>query len=180
METKARKTTLRDRIGTAEPETSPATAIFTPPLPGEYWHGQGGIYVGIIRDGDKHFHLIMAIHAFFWKFSENYNCIPGEFSRSNGAHNMRLMLQAEPDNALVAAIKAYTVYGHNDFYLPSQFENNLICINAREHVEPVWHWSSTQDVADFAWLQDFEDGRQYIGFKDLERAARAVRRIPIQ
>jgi hypothetical protein len=152
----------------------------TPPLPGEYWPGQGGIYVGIIRDGDKHYHLIMATTAFKGAWSVYGNVIEGEFSRVDGAHNMQLILASEPDNVLCNAIKNHEADGHKDFHPAAEFENNLICINARDHVEHVWHWSSTQDDAYYAWTQDFSNGYQSFDCKDDQRAARAVRRLPIQ
>ncbi len=145
-------------------------------LPGEYWPGEGGIYLGIIRDGDKHYHLFMATAAFEGPWGEYGNEIEGEFSRVDGAHNMQLILAAEPDNVLCNAIKNHEADGHTDFHPAAEFENNLICINAREHVEPVWHWSSTQCDAYYAWYQAFSTGRQNIFNKDCERAARAVRR----
>jgi hypothetical protein len=52
----------------------------------------------------------------------------------------------------------------------------LINIYGQEHVEKVYHWSSTQYDASYAWGQDFEDGDQLILIKDTQRAARAVRR----
>jgi hypothetical protein len=159
---------------------APNVATQAAVLPGEYWPGEGGIYLGIIRDGDKHYHLFMATAAFEGPWGEYGNDIEGEFSRVDGAHNMQLILAAEPDNALCNAIKNHEADGHNDFHLPAEFENNLICINAREHVESVWHWSSTQDDARRAWFQVFESGFQFIFSKYHQRAARAVRRLLIQ
>lgn len=161
-------------------QQAPNVATQAAVLPGEYWPGEGGIYLGIIRDGDKHYHLFMATAAFEGPWGEYGNVIEGEFSRVDGAHNMQLILAAEPDNALCNAIKNHEADGHNDFHLAAEFENNLICINAREHVEPVWHWSSIQDDAYDAWGQDFECGGQDFGLKDDSRAARAVRRLLIQ
>ena len=145
-------------------------------LPGEYWPGEGGIYLGIIRDGNHHFHLFMATTAFEGKWGEYGRVIEGEFSRVDGTHNTQLILAAEPENALCNAIKNHEADGHRDFHLAAEFENNFICINGRNHVDKVVHWSSTQSSAGHAWVQDFEDGFQHIGDKANVRAARAVRR----
>jgi hypothetical protein len=57
--------------------------------------------------------------------------------------------------------------------------SNLLYINLQDKCEQSWHWSSTQYSAFNAWVQDFSDGGQNIGYKDRKLAARAVRRILI-
>lgn len=149
----------------------------TPPLPGTYWEGQGGIFVGTILDGETHYHLVMATKAFKGPWGEYGAEVEGEFSYSNGQHNTQLILAAQPQNELLLEITTHSADGHTDFYLPANFENNLICANAQKHIEKVWHWSSTQYSANDAWGQYFEGGYQYILSKYDELAARAVRRV---
>lgn len=183
MDNKAPKTTLRDRIGTAEPETSPAPATLTPPLPGEYWHGQGGYYAGIIHNPENgaRWHLIMAPMAFGpaeWMEKheriENANCF------YDGLANTQYMVASEHDHPIINHIVNAQIEGHFDYYPPAQRELNLLCINLNHLCEKVWHWSSTQYDANNAWVQDFSHGFQYIDTKDSQLAARAVRRLPIQ
>lgn len=174
------KTTYTDLTQDNSTAVNALLGTLTPPRLGEYWLGQGGIYVGSMLDSETQIHVIMATQAFHGKWGTYGETIPGEFSRSNGQHNTALILAAEPDNKLLQAITAYTADGHTDFALPSQFENNLICINARAHIEKCWHWSSTQYSARSAWIQDFEDGYQTIYGKYDSLAARAVRRLIIQ
>lgn len=183
MDTKAPKTTLRDRIGTAEPETSPAPATLTPPPPGEYWHGQGGYYAGIIHNPENgaRWHLIMAPMAFGpAKWMENCEQTKNANSFYDGSANTRNMAYTEHDHPIINDIVTAQIEGHFDYYLPAQRELNLLCINLNHLCEKVWHWSSTQDDANYAWRQDFEFGYQDLGLKGTERAARAVRRLPIQ
>jgi len=168
------------------------------PAIGQYWKGQGGIYAGIIRDGDCQWHLILVTETTapgFYQPSDHYsiahcafkgtwgnypNTIEGEFSRVDGMYNTHLILASEPDNYLANAVTSLSIDGHTDCYWPSQFENNLLRINLPEHLAPEWHWSSTQFSVDTAWGQDFEVGYTLILHKGNKRAVRAVRRIPIE
>lgn len=180
------KTNLRRRVAEAMRTAAPAI--------GQYWAGQGGFYAGIMRDGDRQWHLILAaelvdatadnskprtgkIESKWGTYGET---IPGEFSRRDGQHNTALILAAEPDNKIASHFTALLIDGHKDFYWPSQFEQNLCCINLQEHFISEWHWSSTQFSAHGAWDQHFEDGYQYVGNKSHSLAARAVRRLIIE
>lgn len=172
---------------------------YSAPAIGDYWNGQGGYYAGIVRDGDKQWHLILAdelvdtttVNGQKSTYSNRtgtiksawgayLNEIPGEFSRCDGQHNTALILAAEPDNKIASHFTALLIDGHKDCYWPSQFEQNLLLINLPEHLEKTWHWSSTQYSAGNAWGQGFEDGYQGIYDKDGKLAARAVRRLAIE
>ena len=49
-----------------------------------------------------------------------------------------------------------------------------------EHaMEAAWYWSSTQSSAHSAFVQDFDDGAQTNGHKDLRHRVRAVRRFKV-
>lgn len=155
--------------------------MITPPKISEYWPGQGGTYAGIIRDGNRQWHLILADqqHTIEAEWGTYPNHIPGEFSRRDGRHNTALILAAEPDNTIAGHVTALLIDGHKDFYWPAECENNLLFTNLPEHLAGNWHWSSTQFSARYAWIQDFEDGYQDIYDKGYSLAARAVRRILI-
>jgi len=149
------------------------------PIVGQYWQGHGGIYAGLIREGDQQFHLIMATGEqaaakLPWgKFGEE---IEGEFSFVNGQHNTQLILAADPENAAAKFVTTINIEGHTDFYWPAQKEQNLLYINLQDQCDAVWHWSSTQYSAHDAWFTDFEDGYQDLSYKDYSYAVRAVRR----
>lgn len=49
-----------------------------------------------------------------------------------------------------------------------------------QHAYPArWHWTSTQFSADYAFIQDFDDGYQGLDVKGNNLCARAVRLIPL-
>lgn len=176
----APKTTFQDLATTNSSGVSALINTLTPPRIGDYWAGQGGIYVGQMLDGDTPIYLILATKPFYGAWGRYGNEIEGEFSHSNGQHNSKLILAAEPKNRLLSAITSHEADGHTDFYLPAAFENNLICINAQKHLEKGWHWSSTQQSAHGVLTQEFEVGFQDASVKDGLYAARAVRRLPIE
>ena len=149
------------------------------PIVGQYWQGHGGIYAGLIREGNQQFHLIMATGdqttaKFAW--GDYGTEIEGDFSFINGQHNTQLILTAEPENAAAKFVSSISIDGHADYYWPAQKELNLLYINLQDECGTDWHWSSTQYSANRAWVQDFEDGYQRFHLKDRELAVRAVRR----
>lgn len=150
----------------------------TPPRIGEYWHGQGGIFVGTINHqaAGQQWHLVLAVAQNKFAWGSEYEEIAGADDYWDGAANTKAMLATDKCPAAVwaAFLKAD---GHQDFYIPAQRELNLICINASHLAEKAWHWSSTQYSAYDAWLQNFEYGTQSIYYKDYTLAVRAVRRV---
>lgn len=149
------------------------------PKVGQYWAGKGGIYLGVIADGDRQWHLILATTPesnLRGEWGGYGNTVEGEFSFADGQHNTNLLLASNNEHPILEKIKSLTIEGHNDFYFPAQKENNLIYINAQQHVDQTWHWSSTQCSAYGAWIQGFEGGRQGVDYEDGGYAVRAVRR----
>lgn len=157
------------------------TKASLPPQEGEYWPGQGGIYAGTYRDGDKRYHLIFAEmqHQVRGAWGEYGKRIEGEFSFIDGEHNTNLILAADPDNAIAKSIRNLTIDGHNDFHWPAQKQLMLGYINAQSIFEKNWYWSSTQYSATSAYCQDFEDGYQGSFGKTNELRVRPVRRLVI-
>ena len=170
----------------AEPKTELVQSIenelSSTPLPGQIWPGHGGIYMGIMRSEQHYWNLILAIDPmsiFNGAWGAEGKSIPGADSFTDGLANTQAMIKAGHKHPIVEQLGEYNKTGqdrHTDFYLPAIRENNLINIYGQEHVEKVYHWSSTQDCAYTAWHQDFSSGYQYVDDKDYERAARAVRR----
>lgn len=125
----------------------------TPPSIGEYWPGQGGIYLGeAVEDANyPQGHLVLALAAseerFTWKQAAAW---------------------AEKQDA----------DGHTDFRVPSRFESALIYANGQKHVDQSrWHWTSTKSGSSNAWIQYFGLGDQDTGHVDDFFCARAVRRF---
>lgn len=65
--------------------------------------------------------------------------------------------------------------------LPTRREQSLLFANLKEQFKPRWHWSCEEhpDNAHYAFVQDFDDGRQGYDRKDTEYCARAVRRVSV-
>jgi len=124
----------------------------TPPL-GDFWQGQGGIFVGTVLgiDGKSNYHLILGPEC-----TDDLN---------------------HPD-ALQYAIDL-EVEGHKDFTLPSRREQRFLCCNGHGHFKPRFYWSNEQRIADpdVAFGQYFAGGYQYYNLKSYKYAVRAVRRI---
>ncbi len=153
------------------------------PRVGDYWEGQGGHYAGIMRDAKtgEQWHLILVDHPGFKSPWGKYGTlIEGEFSRIDGTTNTALILQQDPENKIAKAIRELEAEGHTDCYWPAEYENNLICANLPDLVEPIWHWSSTQYSSSYAWFQTFADGSQTVYGKYEVLAVRAVRRLLIR
>lgn len=152
------------------------------PMPGEYWGGQGGIYVGTMPalEGNRPYHLIASVDEeveLQWgKYGQK---IEGAGSRIDGSANTRAILAADGEHPAAKWAAEYKRDGHTDFYLPAQRELNLCFAAIVERFEKAWYWSSTQYSASFAWGQDFGDGTQGNASKNDTGRARAVRRIEI-
>ena len=85
-------------------------------------------------------------------------------------------------NAFAATVcneYSVTVAGvtYGDWYLPSKHELNLLFINrvAVGGFSSVFYWSSSEVSIANAWLQDFTNGNQGSGIKNLAHYVRAVR-----
>lgn len=171
--TDSRKADLQRRLHDAIRNSAPAI--------GQYWKGQGGIYAGIIRDGDRQWHLILAEKpAFFAPWGDYGIELAGEFSLRDGAHNTKLILASDSLNEIAFYNASLNIDGHADFYWPSQCENTLVFANLPEHLFKSWHWSSSQYSSNRAWTLGFYEGDLITYEKDVHYPARAVRRIPIE
>lgn len=165
----------------APKQPAAAASTLTPPAIGEYWTGQGGVYVGIARGfGDQRdAHLVLAIDPDS-KFEERqlgtYGVdVKGATSDSDGRANTIAL--AEAGSELCKEILEVEIDGHEDFGLMSRQEARLCIANVPEQFEKEWHLTSTQYSAYSAWLQDFLSGGQYGYDKKFEARARLVRRL---
>lgn len=61
--------------------------------------------------------------------------------------------------------------------LPAQTNVEAFQQGSTEAFDDAWYWTSSQSSANSAWCQDFVDGSQGGGLKNLELRARAVRRL---
>lgn len=63
--------------------------------------------------------------------------------------------------------------------LPSRIDQLVLFKNLNDHFQPEWYWSGAQyaGFADYAWVQNFDDGTQRFSHESDYHRARAVRRV---
>ncbi|MHC5351658.1 Lcl C-terminal domain-containing protein [Metapseudomonas furukawaii] len=154
-----------------------------PPAIGQYWHGQGGVYAGLVRGEDGHpdYHLVVPTDASATAKEVAWGAAgeseDGAGYARDGLANTRALCDSEHDHPAAQWAASLEIEGHRDFYLPSRFELALCYANVRELFEERWHWSSTQCSPNHAWLRGFDAGTQLSARKDNAYRARAVRRV---
>jgi hypothetical protein len=125
------------------------------PAIGAYWHGQGGIYAGIVRgkDGTPDYHLIVGPEA-------------ADEMTWDDANGYAITVAAE---------------GHSDFVLPNQRDDHVAQANVSELFKPKWYWLSEQHASfsDDAWFQFFIYGYQFTWNKGYPCRVRLVRRLAV-
>ena len=137
-------------------QTPTEPQALTPPAPGDYWPGQGGIYVGVARGepGQPPYHLILAEAAPETKFN----------------------WQAGLDFA-----KTIEADGHKDFSVPTRYESALLYANVSDKIDNrYWYWTGTQYSEYLAYGQYFDNGFQSYFNKKYEGRCRFVRRLILQ
>jgi len=171
-----------------ETATLPAAeATTTPPAPGEYWPGQGGIYAGILPAiGDQPAqHLVFGDeHPKQLTWGPYGHKVTDANSRINGRANTAALLADKSISGkaypAAEAAAAYSADGHSDFHLPSQAELFMASLHApKAFSQAGWFWSSTQDSSCLVFNQDFEFGSSNWGSKDNTCRVRPVRWIPL-
>ncbi|HZX85696.1 MAG TPA: hypothetical protein VFF19_19140 [Reyranella sp.] len=162
-----------------------ATSVTLPAF-GAVIPGQGGVLAAILRapliDGVEQppFALILcgADAEFKSAWGEYGKDVPGATSRTDGKANTDAMAQAECTAAL--KVRALSIDGHSDWYLPSLGELNSAAANVPELFNTEgWYWTSTQLSRNSAFVQDFEDGVSYWNGKVIDCRVRACRRVPL-
>lgn len=151
------------------------------PAIGQQWPGQGGVNAGLMRgeNGKPDYHLIISTED-AGKSSLTWGSYGTEVDGANfefdGLENTTALLKADSDHPAAEFAAGVVIDGHNDYYLPARRELSLMYANCPELFDDEWHWSSTQYSSNVAWGQDFEYGLQYITYKVIKLAVRAVRR----
>jgi hypothetical protein len=170
----------------AETEKKEAPEIGTP------FHG--GFYAGMMTQDGKFYALIVAPKSdgeTRAKWKTTYTGTPGASSTFDGRFNSGVMNDA--DHPAAQFCRALTIDGHDDWYLPSKDELEILYrnlapsktstpffrIGGAQAFEPRWYWSSTEFDPGYAWLQGFGDGTQGDDGKDYASFVRAVRKVLI-
>lgn len=150
------------------------------PAIGEYWDGQGGIYVGMGRgrDGGRDYSLILPTDksAIFEKRSiGTYGAdVTGATSDHDGLANTIALATAGSD--LCKEALSVEIDGHKDFHVPSRMDLRLMWANVPELFEKEWYLSSTQYSSRYAWLQHFDGGNSSGSNKEVEARVVLCRR----
>jgi hypothetical protein len=160
----------------------PAAGILTPPRIGEYWKGQGGVYVGIAggRDGKPDAHLILPNEDRFAiapkRAIGTYGVdVSGAGSDHDGMANT--IAFAKAGSELCREILEMEADGHKDLFLMSRQDARLCMANVPHLFQKEWYLTSTQSSSHYAWGQHVYDGFQLTTTKKFEALWRPVRRI---
>lgn len=157
---------------------------FAPPAIGQHWHGQGGIYAGLMRgeNGQPDYHLIVPadpagqVEAIEWGGAGKNE--PGAISDRDGQANTHALFDSEHDHPAAQWATDLEIDGLRDWHLPARHELRLCYLNVPELFSTDdWYYSSTQSSPYGAWVQHFDGGLQGYDRKDLTRRAVAVRRV---
>lgn len=159
-----------------KPTTSP-----TPPAMGEYWVGQGGRYICTLPAllGMPERHLIVgdgeAEDLIFGPVAD----VHGTTSQIDGASNTKALL-AHGGHPAAKWASEYTADDHKDFFLPARLDMVMAHICTPKIFKTSgWYWTSTQLSRRGAFVQDFENGYSFWGYKDYEHRVRTFRVIPL-
>lgn len=170
----------------AAPQTTTDHNPGAAPAIGQYWPGQGGIYMGTMP-AIGHLparHLVFGAEAPKRLAWGPYGTeVDGASSRIDGAANIAAILahKAAHGGDFPAAewAAAYTADGHTDFHLPSQADLFFASLHAGNDFAKALYWASTQTSGDGAFAQSFESGYSDWGYEGDDFRVRAVRWIPL-
>lgn len=149
----------------------------------EYWHGQGGIYIGDMmpRNGKPGYSMISPIadcvRGKKFAFGASGKDEPGAMCRFDGLANTIALRESAHSHPAADWTAELEIDGHRDFYWPSQCESWMQFMNGGDTFEKGWHWTSTQYGPRTAWGLYFGYGFTYDSAKICEFAVRPVRRI---
>lgn len=96
----------------------------------------------------------------------------------DGTHHAVVLLAARPDKRLTWK-QAMAWAADAGGQLPSRPIAALLYANARETIEPDWHWTNEPEGSSYAWTCFFTTGSQYYLTRSSEGCAAAVRLIPL-
>jgi len=152
---------------------------------GEFCEPYGGVFAGLVRgdQGKPDFYLFVPpgpeaeTSAKWGGYNEDE---PGATSNNDGLANTIALCDSKIDHPAAKFARGLTLYGLDDYYLPSRNELRVCFTNCPELFAKEWYWSSTQSSAHSAWIQDFGNGYALYARKDDDYRVRAVRRLIIQ
>jgi hypothetical protein len=160
--------------------TPTATAEKPPVALGEYWPGQGGIYVATVPPmlGMPGRHLIAGTQEVGKTWGPYDHDAEGASSHVDGVANTKALLARSEEFPAAAWCAAYQADGHSDFHLPSRFDLLMAYLSAPNAFEKEgWYWSSTQVSRHSAFVLGFAYGSSGWDAKGSEWRVRPFRWI---
>jgi hypothetical protein len=168
-------------IDTVADSTATTAATLSPPERGQYWPGQGGIFLMTLPalHGVPARHLLCSqdeAEALEWGGYGKE--IEGAKSHVDGAANTAALMASGHEHPAAAWCANYIRDGHSDFYLPARFDMLHAHLVAPELFDKDdWYWTSTQLSAGYAFVQDFRNGHSHWDLKVNVYRVRAFRTI---
>lgn len=146
------------------------------PQIGQYWEGQGGIYIGDFRGGDGSVYgLIVGAEEDIGRARWAHEGDMPNLTDWDGLANTAALVESCPAAKLAAG---YTRDEHSDFYLPARRELHLAAANVPDKFsKESWYWSSSCWSARYAWAVDFDGGFTHRIKRDFELRVRPFRRF---
>jgi len=152
------------------------------PVVGEPWKEEGGVLAGVMpahEDQPAYYLIVPNASEAGAELSWGPNDTVHGLSACDGKANTALLIKADDDHPAAEFCDSLEIDGFNDFYLPSRREASLMAATVPLLFETGYHWTSTQNSANYAIIQDFDDGIQGNDRKSVSRRVRAVRRLII-
>ena len=151
------------------------------PSVGDYWEGQGGIYAGIMPDyqGTSPYHLVLSTDEGADVAWGPHGATHSDArSDTDGHANTDALMRCGHRHDAARWAARYEKDGHDDFYLPSRRELEMLATSlpdlfSRSH----WYWSSTEHTSNDAKGANFNEQPLGTLFKSFAGRARAVRQI---
>lgn len=107
----------------------------------------------------------------------NGGTFEGITTRQDGTHCAVVLLPGFGENMTWEQAKKWAAKQGGE--LPTRLVAAMLFANAKDKLEPKWHWTADEYNASFAWYCGFDYGYQDYGHKSYEGSAVAVRLIPI-
>ncbi len=142
---------------------------------------EGGTLGAIIarRDGTTYGLIVAdALHEYTGEWGNYGTEIEGAKGTDGAANTAALLAAGSP---IAQAVRALTIAGHSDWYIPSRLEMLALYESSPElFSKDSYYWTSSQYSRSYAWCQDVEYGRSYADDEGYEFRARPVRSIQLQ
>lgn len=148
------------------------------PRIGEEWVGQGGFFGGIMSAADgRNYALIVAAPQHEFKSCFSPQNVWMRNSQADGFANTLEMISSKLDFPAAEYAALMVIDGHDDFYVPSVNEMQILQINAPQLLGQHYYLTSTEYSDESVFIAEMSGGLISSTGKDQQRLVRPVRRI---